>query len=87
MEKSTVTLGYGELTVEVTLDEIADALGEQYIIEDAGNKEFAYLAALVLETHDDNSYDLERSIMEFLRNEESIDLTQEQCNEIEEMLR
>lgn len=59
MEKDTVTF-YGEgVEVEVTLDEIAEALGQQFIVEqDVDDHEFAYLSALALETYRNDRYDI-----------------------------
>lgn len=85
-EESTLTLGY-EIEIEVTLDYLADRLSEDYILGAGKNPEFAYLAALSLETLDSREYDIERVIMEFLRNSQDVDLTREECNEIEEILR
>lgn len=85
-DEPTLTLGY-EIEISVTLDYIADQLGEEYILGGKDSPEFAYLGALALETLDDDNYDVERAIMEFLRNSQHVDLTREECNEIEEILR
>jgi len=88
MDKSSVTLGHGELTVDASLDEISDALGNDYILSDtAEGREFAYLAALALETQDNDSYDIERTLMEFIRNEDTLNIDASDCNEIEAILR
>lgn len=76
-----------EMVVEVEFDEIADALGAEYIIGDGDNREFAYLAALALETHGDPSYSIEDTLIEFIRNESALEEVDAQdAEEIEILL-
>lgn len=76
-----------ELTVSVSLKKIADRLGEEYILGDNPDPDFAYLAAIALETYGDNSYDIEDTLMEFIRNADLDQLDSQDCDDIEEMLR
>lgn len=77
-----------EVTVTVSTDRIAEELGEQGVLgDDVASTEFFYLSALALETREDDRYDVERAIMEFLRNSRAIDADMDDCDEIESILR
>lgn len=76
-----------EITLTVSTDRLAKEIGDQGILGGAPNSEFLYLAALALETHADDNYDIEDSLMEFLRNSYDVDVNLDECNEIEAILR
>ena len=77
-----------EVTVTVSTDRIAEELGEQGILgDDVASTEFLYLSALALETREHSQYDIERAVMEFLRNSSAIDADMSECDEIENILR
>lgn len=77
-----------DVSVTVSTDRISEELGEQGILsDDTANSEFFYLAALALETHPNSRYDIEDSIMEFLRNSGAVDVDMSECDEIENILR
>lgn len=87
MNNGRVTID-AETTVDVSLEELGERLGEQYILEgERDERAFGFLAAIALETMNDSSYDIEDTIMEFIRNTDSIDVTLEEANEIENILR
>lgn len=85
-DESTLTFGH-DIRIVLTLDQIADELSEEYVLGGKDNAEFAYLGALAIETLDNDDYDIERTLMEFLRNSQDIDLTRDECDKIEAMLR
>ena len=75
------------VNADVSIDELADRISYQYIIQGDSDREFAYLAALALETKLNDEYDIERTLSEFIRNTSALDLSLEECEEIEEILR
>lgn len=88
MSKLLLTGSDGDVSVEVTLDAIAKELGEQYILNsDEEQPEFAYLAALALETYNEDRYSIEDTLMEFIRNTSALNqVDADECDEIEALL-
>lgn len=77
-----------ELRPEVTFDELAEQIGEQHILNgDEETAAFAYLAALALECEDSDRYDIEEVISEFLHNSSAVDISLEEADEIDAILR
>lgn len=77
-----------EVTVTVSTDRIAEELGTQGILgDDVASTEFFYLSALALETRENSQYDVERAVMEFLRNSAAVPVDMDDCDEIENILR
>lgn len=79
----------GELTleseVEIDVEELSQEIGSQWIIEGKG-KPFSYLAGLALDGMS-GPLDPVQILMEFLREEPSFDLREEELETIEELLR
>lgn len=69
---------------EVSFERLSEELGDQYIINtEESHPEFAYLAAIALETYDDPRYEIEDTLMEFIRNTSALDnLDMDDCDEI-----
>lgn len=82
------SLELSEMT-QVSFERLSEELGDQYIINtEEPQPEFAYLAAIALETYDDPKYDIEDTLMEFIRNTSALDnLDMDECDEIEIILR
>lgn len=77
-----------EVEAEASFEDLARALGDQYILNSEKDPEFAYLAALALETHDNDDYEVEDTLMEFIRNSSELEnVTVEACDEIEMLLK
>lgn len=76
-----------EVEAEASFEDLARALGDQYILNSDEDPEFAYLAALALETHDNDDYEVEDTLMEFIRNSSELGVTADDCDEIEALLR
>lgn len=76
----------GETTVDIDLDEVANRIGEEYILGDQVSEQ-GYLAALALETMEDDDYDIERTLIEFIENTSEPDLDRSEREEIVEILR
>ena len=77
-----------ELRAEVSFDELAEQIGDQHILHgDEETAAFAYLAALALECEDDDRYDIEDALSEFLHNSSAIDISLEEADEIDAILR
>ena len=77
-----------EVSVEVTFDELAKQIGDQHILHgDEKTAAFAYLAALALECEDSSRYDIEDVLSEFLHNSSAIDISLEEADEIEALLK
>ena len=88
METIEVVTDEDGVSLEISLTALADMVGEQKILRpDKSIRPFGYLAALALETAERNDYDIERTLMEFIRNSSSIEITPEDCDEIELILR
>lgn len=78
------------LTVEtdVDLETIHTELCEQGIARSAGQEmDHFYLAALALGTKDDKDYNINDTLVEFIRNASTLDLTRDEADQIEELLR
>lgn len=72
-----------DVTIEVDLDHLSEQIGSQMVIsEDELRPEFGYLAALALETRCDARYDVEDTLMEFIRNSSALDVDAQDCEEI-----
>ena len=77
-----------ELRAEVTFDELAKQIGDQHILDgDEETAPFAYLAALALECEDNDRYDIEEVLSEFLHNSSAIDISLEEADKIDAILR
>lgn len=77
-----------DVSVTVSTERISKEVGDQGILGDnVGNREFFYLAALALETEPDDTYSIERTLIEFVRNTSSISLEDSEYDKIEEVLR
>lgn len=57
--------------VTVSTKEIANGLSDELIMSQFDRKEFAYLSALALEAMENEQYDIDRALAEFIRNEET----------------
>lgn len=87
MNTVVVTSNDGETTVEVSFDELVELLGEKYILGDEEGSEFAYLAALALDTYEDDRYNIEDTIAEFIGNTDALDqVTVQDTEEIKILL-
>lgn len=73
-----------ETTVTADTEELSRAIGEQLILE-RDSREFAYLAGIALDGLNGES-GLVEILMEYLKNERELDLSEEQLAEIEGML-
>lgn len=88
MSQLTLTDEENEVSVEVEFEHLARRLGDEYILDSDEDPEFAYLAALALETQDNPSYSVEDTLMEFIRNSSELEnVTVEACEEIEALLK
>lgn len=77
-----------DLTVEVSLTSLHRAIGKQGILnEDEENPEYFYMAALALECSQDDDYPIDATVMEFIRNCEALDVSQEAADDIEKLIR
>ena len=86
MSKLTLTDEEGDVSIEVELRTIAERLGDEYILSDDDESDFAYLAAIALETKD-NHYTIQDTLMEFIRNTSALDsVDADDCDEIEGLL-
>lgn len=70
METIDVMTTDGDL-VTVSTEEIANGLSDELIMSQFDRKEFAYLSALALEAMENEQYDIDRALAEFIRNEET----------------
>lgn len=71
---------------DITTKELAEFVGDQMILGDAGEPDFGYLAALALDCESNHDYDVTDTLMEFIR-EGPYDLDSTEENKIESMLR
>jgi len=80
-----------ELSVSVSVERLHEELGNQGILGDdvpRDEADFFYLAALSLGTRDDEQYDINRTLMEFIRNARGFEhVTPEAADRIEDLLR
>jgi hypothetical protein len=86
MSKLTLTDEEEDVSIEVELRTIAERLGDEYILSDDDESDFAYLSAIALETKDSN-YTIQDTLMEFIRNTSALDnVDADDCDEIEGLL-
>lgn len=80
-----------ELDVSVSIGRISEEFGTQGILGDGVPREDAdhfYLAAIALETMDDEQYDINDALMEYIRNSSGFEhVTDEAANRIEDLLK
>jgi len=77
-----------EVSVDVTFDKLAEQIGNQHILQgDEKTAAFAYLAALALECEGDGRYDIEDVLSEFLHNSSALDISLEEADKIDAILR
>lgn len=89
METLTITAESNDVTVEVDIDRLHSAICEHGITgnEDGGEVPYFYLAALALGCHNDEEYDLNRTLMEFINNSSELDVSGDAADRIEDLLR
>lgn len=77
-----------EVSVTVSLDRLYAELGNQGILGDeVDGREFIYLAALALEAREKDNYDINDTLMEFIRNSGAVDTDLDDADDIEVILR
>lgn len=89
MESINLTPEDSEVTVDVSIERLYDELGRQGILGDNVERaEFFYLAALALECREDESYDIQDTLIEFIRNSGELEhVSMEESGAIEQLLR
>lgn len=86
MEKLTVTEPESDVTVDIDIDRLHREICRQGITGgDAEDVPNFYLAALAIGTRDE--YDINETLMEFIRNSEELDVSKDAADRIEDLLR
>lgn len=86
MESLDIAPSDEELTVEVSIERLCEELGEQGILGQDEGSEYFYLASLALECHDRDDYSIEDVLVEFIITERGAELSEEELEEIKEIL-
>lgn len=80
-----------DVNVSVSTERISDELGRQGILGDDVSREdsaYFYLASIALGTQDDEQYDLNRTLMEYIRNSREFEhVSSDAADRIEDLLR
>lgn len=75
-------------TVNITPanDDVMVAVKLNELDENCESPEFLYLAAIALETYENDSYEIEDTLMEFMRNTAALDIDEADCRNIARIL-